>query len=237
MHYLYKITNILNNKVYIGQSNDDKYRWRQHVYFAKYPEKTGQYIHRTMAKYGIENFIFEVIATCQTQENANEVESMLIAQHDSRNKEYGYNLKTGGSYGGHSEETKAKISAANKGQKQTPEQKRSLFEGLHKWIENNGYPHQDKPHNEESRKKMSESSKGQIAWNTGLTNCYSEETIQKMADAKKGRKLSEETKQKMSVSRTKNRLCDVEGCNNPHDARGMCHSHYGKWRWANKNNL
>jgi GIY-YIG catalytic domain. len=65
MHYLYRITNQLNGKVYIGQSNN-KRRWSQHKYFAKHPEQTGQYIHNAMAKYGVENFIFEVIATCKT---------------------------------------------------------------------------------------------------------------------------------------------------------------------------
>lgn len=74
----------------------------------KNPEKTGQYIHRAMAKYGVESFIFEVIATCRTQEDTDEAESILIKQYDSRSKEYGYNLMVGGSYGGHSEETKEK---------------------------------------------------------------------------------------------------------------------------------
>ncbi len=73
---------------------------------------------------------------------------------------------------------------------------------------------------------MSESSKGQIAWNKGLTDCYSQETLQKMSEAKKGGKASEETKQKMSVSRTKNRKCSIEECNNSHDAKGYCSKHY-----------
>ena len=108
MHYLYKITDTLNNKVYIGQTVDNKKRWLQHKAYAKAPEKTGQYIHRAMAKYGIENFTFEIIATALTQEDTNETESILIKQYDSRNKDRGYNLMIGGSHGGHSEETKEK---------------------------------------------------------------------------------------------------------------------------------
>jgi hypothetical protein len=49
-----------------------------------------------MAKYGVENFEFEIIATCRTQEDANEAEVLLIQQYDSRNKEKGYNIKPGG---------------------------------------------------------------------------------------------------------------------------------------------
>jgi group I intron endonuclease len=108
MHYLYKITDALNNKVYIGQTIDNKKRWMQHKAYAKRPDKTGQYIHRAMAKYGVENFSFEIIATCQTQEDADETESLLIIQYNSRSKDYGYNLMVGGSHGGHSEETKQK---------------------------------------------------------------------------------------------------------------------------------
>jgi group I intron endonuclease len=111
MHYLYRITNQLSGKVYIGQSNS-KRRWSQHLYFAKYPERTGQYIHRAMAKYGSENFIYEVIATCRTQKDANILEDVLIQQYDSRNNNKGYNLNAGGFNGAHSEETKEKIRQA-----------------------------------------------------------------------------------------------------------------------------
>ena len=109
MHYLYTITNQQNGKVYVGQSIDEKGRWKQHKYFAKNPEKSGQYIHRAMAKHGIEHFSFEVIALCVSQADADYTEDQLINQYDSRNKEKGYNLKSGGSTGLMSEESKAKI--------------------------------------------------------------------------------------------------------------------------------
>src|ERR1039457_1426135 len=139
MHYLYKITNLLDQKVYIGQTNSNN-RWRQHKYNAKNPERTHQYIHRAMAKYKIENFIYEVIATCMTQEDANEIESILIKQYNSKNKNFGYNLTIGSDYGGHSEETREKLRKlmfnrlATKGhpslgQKRTPEQKENISKG------------------------------------------------------------------------------------------------------------
>jgi group I intron endonuclease len=96
MHYMYRITNQLSGKVYIGQSINPEDRWKQHQSYSKNPSKTGQYIHRAIAKHGVEHFIFEVIATCRTIEDANETEVLLIQQHDSRNKEYGYNIKPGG---------------------------------------------------------------------------------------------------------------------------------------------
>jgi hypothetical protein len=68
-----------------------------------------------MSKYGVDNFVFEPIATCKTQEDTDEVESLLIIQYDSRNKNKGYNSRIGGIEGGRgaiSDETKEKIRQA-----------------------------------------------------------------------------------------------------------------------------
>ena len=111
MHYLYKITNILSNKVYIGQSGNPDYRWSQHKSHAR-GNKSPQYIHYAMAKHGIENFIQEVIATCKNQDDANELESILIIQYNSRDKQFGYNIKPGGNVAPQAEETKIKIREA-----------------------------------------------------------------------------------------------------------------------------
>jgi len=227
MHYLYKITNLVNNKIYIGQTVQPNKRWWQHRFEAANPTKV---IHYAINKYGAHNFVFEVIAMSKTKNDANIIEIELIRQYQSHvSTGLGYNNAIGGNSNSgyhHSEETRRKISKANKGQKQTPEQKKLLFEGLAKWVEENGPPHKGKKHTKESKQKMSESHKGYSAWNKGLIDCFSEETRQKMANAKRGKKASEETKRKMSISRTKNRKCSIEDCDNPHDAKGYCSKHY-----------
>lgn len=128
MQYLYIIQNILNGKLYIGQTNDPSRRWTFHKTMSRCNQI--QYIHRAMAKHGIKNFVFKVIATCCTQEDADFTETQLIVQYDSRNKKIGYNLAPGGDvawnknlpkeqqpmYGkNHSEESKRKISESQKG--------------------------------------------------------------------------------------------------------------------------
>ena len=175
MHYLYRITNTLNNKVYIGQSNDPEYRWKQHKYDSR-RTKPIQYIHRAIAKYGIENFIFEVIATCLTQEDTDETESILIKQYDSRNKELGYNLMIGGSYGGHSEETKQKQREATLNQ-----------------IATKGHPAQGRVVTEEEK---------ELHRKARLENPmeYTEELRRKMSEAHIGNQDSEETKKRKSES-------------------------------------
>lgn len=58
--------------------------------------------------------------------------------------------------------------------------------------------HKGKYVSEETKRKNSESHKGQIPWNKGKTNIYTEEIKQRMSEAKKGKPKSEETKMKMS---------------------------------------
>lgn len=178
MHYLYRITNTLNNKIYIGQTVDDKRRWGAHKSYAKNSEKTGQYIHRAMAKYGTDNFIFEVIAICKTQEDADETEMVLIEQYDSRNKENGYNLAPGGGGVGsgvnhplygvkQSQDTINRRVKKLTGQKRTDEQRANISAAL-------------------------------LALDKEAI--YTEEVRQRMSEAHLGNTDTEETKQKKSES-------------------------------------
>ena len=96
MHYLYKITNQLNNKVYIGQTVDIHRRRHAHQSYAKNPERTCQYIHRAMSKYGVENFTLDIIDFGLDKHQADCLEINYIIQFDSRNPEKGYNFKPGG---------------------------------------------------------------------------------------------------------------------------------------------
>lgn len=95
LHYLYKITNLLNNKVYIGQTNNPSRRWSQHKSAAKLI-KNNQIITKAIRKNGASNFKFEIIACCLTQDAANKTEEELICQYGSRNFKIGYNVDSGG---------------------------------------------------------------------------------------------------------------------------------------------
>lgn len=95
MHFIYIITNIINNKIYIGQTNNPQLRWAQHKSNAKY-NRGQQVITRAMSKHGTSNFIFEVIASCILQEDTDKSEAEIIIQYDSRNPNKGYNIDAGG---------------------------------------------------------------------------------------------------------------------------------------------
>ncbi|CAB4130069.1 grpIintron_endo, group I intron endonuclease [uncultured Caudovirales phage] len=95
MHKLYKITNKVNGKLYIGITKLTlDQRWQQHcrdATNAKYP------IHRAIDKYGTENFTIEVIQESEDRKFISSLEESTILQFNSR--ENGYNVATGG-YGG-----------------------------------------------------------------------------------------------------------------------------------------
>lgn len=67
---IYKITNLINNKIYVGQSINIKDRWYQHKYKADKPQERGynSIIHCAFRKYGIDNFSFEILEECNEDE-------------------------------------------------------------------------------------------------------------------------------------------------------------------------
>ncbi|MCZ2224529.1 MAG: GIY-YIG nuclease family protein [Chitinophagales bacterium] len=209
--YLYKITNLLDGKIYIGQSVNPSKRWRDHIYYSKRNNKYRQYIHHAMNKHGIENFNFEVIAGCRTQEDADYTEDQLMIQYNSKNSEFGYNLTSGASNGGHSEETKQKLREATLKQiaeKGHPAYGTKRTEEVVQKMKNN-WKENHPPVSEEVRKKMSDSHKGKK---------LPEEQVRKIAAANKGRKLSEEHKQ-ILLECNKNRIVSEETRNKMSERR------------------
>lgn len=91
---IYKYTNKINGKVYIGLSNDIQRRSWEHQYFANCVQDT--YFHRALHKYGKENFEFEVLETFDenNREILGEREQYWIQYYDSYNN--GYNETIGG---------------------------------------------------------------------------------------------------------------------------------------------
>ena len=88
---IYKITNLINGKCYIGQTTNSKRRFTEHK--AKgYGSEQNKVLYYAFDKYGIDNFSFEVIES--QIENYNEREKYWIRYYDSF--ENGYNQTEGG---------------------------------------------------------------------------------------------------------------------------------------------
>ena len=89
--YVYKITNLLNNKIYIGITNSYKRRFREHSNI-KDPKSL---IAKAIQKYGKENFSFEVLYRGLSIEESCEKEIELIKKFNSLTPN-GYNISKGG---------------------------------------------------------------------------------------------------------------------------------------------
>ena len=81
--WIYKITNIQNNKVYIGQSiRPINQRFQRHINDAL-NNILDTHFARAIKKYGKENFVIEEIDTANTQEELNKKEQYWIKYYDS----------------------------------------------------------------------------------------------------------------------------------------------------------
>lgn len=94
MGFIYKVTNTVNGKVYIGQTrNTISSRWTSHKCHAKCDNKLNSNLHRAIRKYGVDSFVVEEVEQCDN-ELLNEREIYWIQHYDSIKS--GYNIAKGG---------------------------------------------------------------------------------------------------------------------------------------------
>ena len=96
--YIYKITNNVNNKVYIGQTiqSNAKMRWYSHCDYARKGKKS--YLYDSMRKHGIDQFQWEIIDQATTLEELNTKEQHWLEHYKSlgivyNNREAGGNKR------------------------------------------------------------------------------------------------------------------------------------------------
>lgn len=97
MGYIYKITNIINGKIYIGQTQktiEERFQRHKEVAF-KHPNR---YLYNAMNHYGYKNFKIEEIEEC-SNDKLDEKEKYWISYYNSTNPNIGYNLTDGGGGG------------------------------------------------------------------------------------------------------------------------------------------
>lgn len=170
---VYKHTNKINGKVYIGITSDNpESRWANGK---KY--KCNKHFTSAINEYGWDGFKHEVLCTGLSKEEAIEEEICLICAYRSADREFGYNISLGGVGGvAVSEETREKmrISAsgeknANYGKPKSEETKRKLSESNKRYWAKHPKPTGWK-HTEESKRKMSEALKGRVSPRLGTKN-------------------------------------------------------------------
>lgn len=192
---LYKITNLINGKIYIGQAADVSKRWYDHRRAIKLNKPT-QIVHHAMIKYGLDSFEFEVIACCKTQEDANETETLLVSQYNSFVKNgNGYNATLGGYNAPKSEAWKQAMKDWRNSLSEEERMKinKKISEATIQQIATKGPPAQGTKRTPEQSQKLSQAKRKHPV-------IYTDEIRKHMSDAHLGLKDSEETKKRKSES-------------------------------------
>lgn len=107
--YIYKTTNLITKKIYIGQHKAKQFEPNRYI-------GGGKLLAKAIAKYGKNNFKNELIEWAESREILSEREIFWINFYDATNPNIGYNIHEGG-FGGcdtMSEETRQKISNSSK---------------------------------------------------------------------------------------------------------------------------
>ena len=174
---VYKLINLINNKIYIGQTwlelehrmgrNGNNYR-------------NSPKLFRAIRKYGVKNFKYEILFYCDGQFMADCLEFYYINKFDSKNPKIGYNIKDGGRDGKHSQESKEKIAKKMTGREISEETREKLSkvlkginshprsedfknkvsESMKKWHSNHDHPLLGTTRTEEQKKSISRKLKG-----------------------------------------------------------------------------
>lgn len=136
---IYIITNIVNNKSYIGSSLDYKQRIRQHKYSLRNNKHYNKHLQSSFNKYGENNFTFNLLELCS---NLIERETFYIYTKNVLNPLFGYNKATNiKNTSGYimSEYSRKKMSLAKKGIKMHPNTKKALVKANKERIYNTSY--------------------------------------------------------------------------------------------------
>ena len=175
---IYKIVNNINQKCYIGKSENIENRFKHHLNDLRKGCHYNKHLQRSFDRYGENNFTFELIEECSLNQ-LNDREIFWIAFY--KRKFNLYNICKGGEGGRMPDEiieaNKIKISKANKGNPKLI--RKGVLNGM--YVRN---------HTLETRNRISKNKKGQQAWNKNIP--CSDETKSKISISLTGRKLSSE---------------------------------------------
>jgi len=214
---IYTIMCLINGKIYVGRSVNWEKRLKGHKFILNKNQHLNQHLQSAWNKYGEENFTFELLEEYE-ERFLSSMEHWWCNMLNTHNRKYGYNIEPTSPFGmiHLSEETKEKLSKALKGRKGTflgrkhNEESKKKMSDVKKGkkvsselIEKRRQKQVGKKRTKEQKEEMSKSRKGRK---------FTEEHKKNISNAKKGKpsnrkgaKHSEETKEKIRISRINNK--------------------------------
>ncbi len=199
MNVIYKIINLVNDKFYVGSTNNKKVRFRSHRKLLKQNRHHCKHLQAAWNKYGEEKFKFVVVEEVGVDRVLSEVEDLYLKEHVGQDYCYnsGYSSKAPW-------RNAPKEKTPNFGKVVSDGQKQKISETLKSFYAEDyfNHPRVGKSHSEETKAKISASKLANPSkyW---LGKERSEETKQKISEAQSGqpkasgRKLTEEGRRKM----------------------------------------
>lgn len=183
---IYKITNVINGKIYIGSSIDVEIRKKKHYYKLINNKHNNSHLQSSWNKYGESNFKFEIIEEVKDKDILLEREQYWLDKTKCYNRTIGFNVcKTAGNTFGfkHSEKTKKYLSKIKKGK-----------------LKGKDSPHWGKKHSIKRRKENSKRQKKYYKENPDKKRMGKNNPMYGKKPWNKGIICSEETKNKSRIA-------------------------------------
>lgn len=89
---VYKITNIVNNKMYIGSSKNILQRWKNHIRELESNSHNNMFLQEDWNEYGKDNFLFEILEECLEEERYTREQEYFDSLHPYYRSGNGYNI-------------------------------------------------------------------------------------------------------------------------------------------------
>ena len=196
---IYKIINLITEKVYVGSAVNIDKRWYNHKSLLSNNKNKLPKLQNSVNKHGLENFIFEIIEECP-KEILIEREQYWMDFFDSYKNGYNSRPIASSNLGMvYSKETREKISKSHIGKHASDESKKKMSDYWKNYYKTNTIHNKGKTQetSKETREKISKSLKGR-----SYEELYGVEKAKEMREKRRlsalGKKHSEESKKKLS---------------------------------------
>lgn len=204
---IYCIENLINGKKYIGQSIDINSRWKKHKSELNNHKHFNEYLQKSWDKYGPSNFVFYVLENCDIDQ-LDEKENYYIGFYNTLDRDEGYNLMSGGTFGRkYSEESSMKKSKSLMGHTVSEETREKISKN-HADVTGNKNGMYGKRHTEESKLKVSKANKGRISSRRNLNEVFCVELNKVFKDATEaGKELNLDSSGILKCCNEKRKTC------------------------------